>query len=56
MFGSLLVRLGMRAPNRGLNEAFNRELERERDHHELDLVVQTNAPLLNPNKRRFMIH
>ncbi|XP_068621622.1 uncharacterized protein [Battus philenor] len=41
--------LGMPAPNREMNDAFNRELERERenDHQGLDLVVQRNVPLLN---------
>ncbi|CAH2268488.1 jg16918 [Pararge aegeria aegeria] len=41
--------LGMPAPYREMNDAFNRELEREReyDHQELDLVVQTYVPLLN---------
>ncbi|XP_068625392.1 ATP-dependent DNA helicase pif1-like [Battus philenor] len=49
MCGNLLIRLGMPAPNREMNDAFNRELEREReyDHQELDLVVQRNVPLLN---------
>lgn len=53
MCGSLLVRLGMPAPNREMNDAFNRELEREReyDHQELALEVQTNVPLLNPRQR-----
>lgn len=53
MCGSLLVRLRMPAPNREMNDAFNRELEREReyDHQELVLEVQTNVPLLNPRQR-----
>ncbi|CAB3247106.1 unnamed protein product [Arctia plantaginis] len=53
MCGSLLIRLGMPAPNREMNDAFNRELEREReyDHQELDLVVQTNVPLLNSQQK-----
>jgi ATP-dependent DNA helicase PIF1 len=53
MCGSLLARLGMPSPDRGMNDAFNRELEREReyDQHELDQLVQTNVPLLN-NKQR----
>ncbi|GBP92749.1 ATP-dependent DNA helicase pif1 [Eumeta japonica] len=53
MCGSLLFRLGMQAPNREMNDAFNRELEREReyDHQELDLVVQTNVPLLNSQQK-----
>lgn len=39
----------MPAPNREMNDAFNREVEREReyDRQELNLVVQTNVPLLN---------
>lgn len=47
MWGTLLVRLGMPAPNREINDASNRELEREReyDHQKLDLVVQTNGTL-----------
>lgn len=34
-------------------EAFNQELEREReyDHEELDLVVQTNVTLLNSQQK-----
>ncbi|CAB3220694.1 unnamed protein product [Arctia plantaginis] len=50
---SLLIRLGMPAPNREMNDAFNRELEREReyDHQELDLVVQKNVPLLNSQQK-----
>lgn len=53
MCGSLLVRLGMPAPDRGMNDAFNRELEREReyDRHELDQSVQTNVPLLNSQQK-----
>ncbi|CAB3261382.1 unnamed protein product [Arctia plantaginis] len=53
MCGSLLIRLGMPAPNREMNDAFNRELERGReyDHQELDLVVQTNVPLLNSQQK-----
>ncbi|CAB3230310.1 unnamed protein product [Arctia plantaginis] len=53
MCGSLLIRLGMPAPNREMNDAFNRELEREReyDQQELDLVVQTNVPLLNSQQK-----
>ncbi|CAB3236123.1 unnamed protein product [Arctia plantaginis] len=49
MCGNLLIRLGMPAPNLEMNDAFNRELERERqyDHQELDLVVQKNVLLLN---------
>ncbi|CAB3244443.1 unnamed protein product [Arctia plantaginis] len=53
MCGSLLIRLGMPVPNREMNDAFNRELEqgREYDHQELDLVVQTNVPLLNTQQK-----
>lgn len=53
MHGSLLVRLGMLAPDRGMNDAFNRELEREReyDRHELNQLVQTNVPLLNSQQK-----
>ncbi|XP_026475841.1 uncharacterized protein LOC113381066 [Ctenocephalides felis] len=42
-------RLGMPAPYREMNDAFNQELERKReyDHQDLDLIVQTNVPLLN---------
>jgi Superfamily II helicase len=48
----LLVKLGMPAPDRGMNDAFNRELQRERefDWHGLDQSVQTNVPLLNPQQ------
>ncbi|XP_053968642.1 uncharacterized protein LOC128870068 [Anastrepha ludens] len=48
MSGSLLL-----APNRGMNDAFNRELQRKREyvHAELDLVVQTNLPLLNSQQK-----
>ncbi|AEE09607.1 putative DNA helicase [Cotesia vestalis bracovirus] len=54
MCGNLLIRLGMPAPYREMNDAFNRELEREReyDHQELDLVVQTNVPLLNYQQKK----
>ena len=53
MCNSLLVTLEMPAPNRGMNDAFHRELEREPeyDRHELDLVVQTNVLLLNPQQK-----
>ena len=53
MCGSLLVKLGMPAPDRGMNDAFNQELEREReyDRHELDQSVQTNVALLNPQQK-----
>ncbi|KAK9869924.1 hypothetical protein WA026_006021 [Henosepilachna vigintioctopunctata] len=32
-----LVRLGMPAPNREMNDAFNRELEREREYYEREV-------------------
>lgn len=53
MCGSLLVRLGMPEPDRGMNDAFNPELGREReyDRHELNQSVQTNVPLLNAQQR-----
>ncbi|CAD7003371.1 unnamed protein product [Ceratitis capitata] len=54
MCGSLLIRLGMPAPNREMNDdIFNRELEREReyDHQESDLVVETNVPPLNSQQK-----
>ncbi|CAB3243857.1 unnamed protein product [Arctia plantaginis] len=53
MCGTLLIRLGMPAPNREMSDAFNRELERGRkyDYQELDLVVQTNVPLLNSQQK-----
>ncbi|GFY73890.1 ATP-dependent DNA helicase, partial [Trichonephila inaurata madagascariensis] len=53
MCGSLLIMLGIPAPNLEMNDAFSRELERERecDHQELDLVVQTNVPLLNSQQK-----
>ena len=48
MCGSLLFRLGMPAPDRGVNDAFNRELERERailaaknkDVNDLNFIIQ----------------
>lgn len=53
MGGSLLPRVGMPAPNREMNDAFNRELEREReyDHQELYLVVQTNVLLFHSQQK-----
>ena len=53
MCGSLLVRLGMPAPNREMNDAFSRELERKREynHQELGLVVQTNLPQMNHSQK-----
>ncbi|VVC34027.1 DNA helicase Pif1-like [Cinara cedri] len=52
MCGSLLVRLGMPAPDRGMNGAFNQKLEHERedDRHKLNQLVQTNLPLMKPPK------
>ncbi|CAB3257995.1 unnamed protein product [Arctia plantaginis] len=54
MCGSLLIRLRMPSPNREMNDAFNRELEREReyDHQELDLVPSSNecTPVEFPTK------
>ena len=43
----------MPAPDRGMNDSFNRELDREReyDRYELDQSVQTNVPLLNPQQK-----
>jgi hypothetical protein len=43
----------MSAPDRGLNDAFNRELDREceYDRHELDQSVHTYIPLLNSRKK-----
>ena len=43
MSGSLLVKLGTPTTNRGMNDAFNRELghERESDRRKLDQSVQT---------------
>ncbi|XKL63188.1 hypothetical protein PGB90_005552 [Kerria lacca] len=39
----------MPAPDRRMNDAFNRELERECEYdlHELDQSVQTNVPMFN---------
>jgi ATP-dependent DNA helicase PIF1 len=53
MCGSLLVKLGMPTPDRGMNDAFNRELEREReyDRNSLNQSVRTNVPLLNPQQK-----
>ncbi|XP_059051905.1 uncharacterized protein LOC131846585 [Achroia grisella] len=51
--GSSLVKLGMPSPDRGVNDAFNRELERELqyDRYELKQSVQTNVPLLNTKQK-----
>lgn len=53
MCGSLLVRLGMPSPDRGINDAFERELQREREYdtNALSQLVQTNVPLLNPQQK-----
>ena len=53
MYGSSLAKLEIPVPDRGINEAFNRELEceREYDRHELDQPVQTNVPLLDPQPK-----
>lgn len=59
MCGNLLVRFGVKARNREMNDAFNREFERESeyDHRELDLIFQTNVPLLNHQlNEEFIIH
>lgn len=47
--GSLLIWLGLPAPDRRMNDAFNRELTREReyDRYELDKSIQMNVPQLN---------
>ncbi|KAF8789798.1 hypothetical protein HNY73_007708 [Argiope bruennichi] len=49
----LLVKLRMPAPDREINDAFNRELELEReyDRHKLAQSVQTNVPLLYPQQK-----
>ena len=49
MCGNLSVRLGTPAPDRGMNDAFNKELKREceYDRYELDQSIQTNVFLLN---------
>lgn len=53
MCGSLLVTLGMSVPDRGVNDALNRELEGEREYNRNELdrsieSVQTNVRLLSP--------
>ena len=50
MCGSLLVRL---TPDRGMNDVFDRELQREREYdtHALSQLVQTKVPLLNPQQK-----
>lgn len=51
--GSLLVKLEKPRPDRGINDAFNRELEREReyDRDALNQSVRTNVSLLNPQQK-----
>ncbi|GBP58181.1 hypothetical protein EVAR_86343_1 [Eumeta japonica] len=44
MCGSLLVRLGMPAPDLGKNDAFNRELERKRDYDRHELSQSVDVP------------
>ncbi|XP_039954205.1 uncharacterized protein LOC120770689 [Bactrocera tryoni] len=53
MCGSLLARLGMTSPDRGVNDAFERELQREREYdtNALSQLVRTNIPLLNPQQK-----
>ncbi|XP_049306716.1 uncharacterized protein LOC125777010 [Bactrocera dorsalis] len=53
MCGSLLARLGMTSPDRGVNDAFERELQREREYdtNALSQLVRTNVPLLNPQQK-----
>lgn len=53
MCGNLLSKLGMPSPNRPLHDAFNRELEREReyDRDTLSEYVRTNVSLLNQEQK-----
>jgi len=53
MSGKMLHELGMPAPNRPMHDAFNRELERERqfDRDALSQSVRTNVPLLNKQQK-----
>jgi hypothetical protein len=55
MCGSLLVKLGMPTPHRGMNDAFNRELEREHeyDRDALNKSVRMNVPLYPQQKKVF---
>ena len=48
-----LVQLGMCAPNRPANDAFDRDLQRETHFnvHDLDTIVETNLPKLLPEQR-----
>ncbi|XP_073835848.1 uncharacterized protein, partial [Musca autumnalis] len=57
MCGSLLIRLGMPSPNRGMNEAFERELHREHEYdtNTLSQMVRTNVPLLNPQQKEVYV-
>ncbi|XP_050340940.1 uncharacterized protein LOC126767493, partial [Bactrocera neohumeralis] len=56
MCGSLLARLGMTSPDRGVNDAFERELQREREYdtNALSQLLRTNIPLLNPQQKDVM--
>ncbi|KAF2898048.1 hypothetical protein ILUMI_08127 [Ignelater luminosus] len=53
MSGKMLNELGMSAPNRPMNDAFNREFERERqyDTTALSESVQSKVPLLNQKQK-----
>lgn len=53
MSGTLSIKLGMPAPDRLINDAFNTELQRERqyDRDTLNNLVQTNVPLLNTQQK-----
>lgn len=50
MWGILLVRLGIPSQNKGINDAFQRELQRESEYvtNALSQLVRTNVPGLNP--------
>lgn len=52
MCGSLLARLRTPAPDLKTNDAFNREVEREYDRHELHQSVQTCIALLTHKKKK----
>ncbi|XP_043259365.1 uncharacterized protein LOC122403185 [Colletes gigas] len=51
--GNLLCTLGIPAPNRSIHDAFNQEIEREReyDRDALSRMVCDNVPLLNPEQK-----
>ena len=53
MVGKMLHELGMPAPNRPMHDAFNRELERERQYDRIALSqsVQPKVPLLNQQQK-----